>query len=77
MPPEKYLSNAAVEYIETRVDCNLHPAFEDPNTGIRYNPTIDRFLDQKRLELQQQRQQQELQASAQQYVPTSPLPPEQ
>ncbi|KAG0124129.1 hypothetical protein HOY82DRAFT_673677 [Tuber indicum] len=65
MPPEKYLSNAAVEYIETRVDGKLHPAFEDPNTGIRYNPTIDQFLDQKRLELQQQRQQQELQASIQ------------
>ncbi|PUU73938.1 hypothetical protein B9Z19DRAFT_494885 [Tuber borchii] len=65
MPPERYLSNAAVEYIETRVDCNLHPAFEDPNTGIRYNPTIDQFLDQERLKLQQQRQQQELQASAQ------------
>ncbi|CUS14985.1 unnamed protein product [Tuber aestivum] len=74
MPPDRCLSNAAVEYIETRVDGQLHSAFEDPNTGIRYNPTIDQFLDQKRLELQQQRQQQELQASIQQYSPF-PSPP--
>jgi len=53
MSSERYFSNAAVEYIETRVDSNLHPAFEDPNTGIRYNPTIDQFLDQKRPGLHQ------------------------
>ncbi|RPA89390.1 hypothetical protein L873DRAFT_1722055 [Choiromyces venosus 120613-1] len=65
MPPERYLSNAAVEYIEARVDGKVHPAFEDPNTGIRYDPTIDQFLHQKQLELRQERQQQELQASIQ------------
>ena len=38
MPSERCLSNAAVEYIETQVDSNLHPAFEDPKYRNKIKP---------------------------------------